>query len=70
MTMLKPAVVTAANLDRPTCRACTAVLAQCDEADIDATIEALKPILSCTTEVGMCWRCGDLVALYAITWPK
>ena len=70
MTMLKPAVVRATTLDRPTCRACTALLARCDEADVDATIEALKPILICTTEMGMCWRCRNVIALYAIACPK
>jgi hypothetical protein len=64
--MLKPAVVTATILDRPTCVPVRLCWLSATKPDLDATIEALKPIVSSTTAVGMCWRCGDVIALYAI----
>jgi hypothetical protein len=54
--MLKPAIRDGDHFGHPDLPGWTALLARCDEADVDATIEALKPILSITTEVGMSWK--------------
>jgi len=67
--MLKPVLVTALIVDRPTCLACIAQLADCTAAEVLETLEALKPILAVRTEVERCRRCGKLDTLYSLGRP-
>jgi hypothetical protein len=68
--MLKPVVVTASILERPTCVSCIAFLAGCTEGDVTATLAALQPIVTSKPQVGTCWRCGGAVTLFSLQHPN
>jgi hypothetical protein len=67
--MLKPVLITALIVDRPTCLACTAQLADCTAAEVLETLEALKPMLATRMEVERCRQCGKRDTLYSLGRP-
>jgi hypothetical protein len=68
--MLKPVLVTAVTLERPTCAVCTSTLADCTAPEVIATMGALKGMLPTFGAVGRCWKCGNVDPLYSVGHPE